>query len=80
MTQEFTALAEGSLLETAHAFWTLTNAPYAGYLRIGDFELLSCSPELFIDFEAHRKIVTKPIKGTMPRFADPVLDEQSNND
>lgn len=77
LTQEFTALAEGSLLETARAFWTLTNAPYAGYLRIGNFELLSCSPELFIDFEAHRKIVTKPIKGTMPRFADPVLDEQS---
>lgn len=77
LTQEFSAQAQGSLLATARAFWTLTNAPYAGYLRIGNFELLSCSPELFIDFEAHRKIVTKPIKGTMPRFADPVLDEQS---
>lgn len=77
LTQEFTADAEGSLLATAKSFWTLTNAPYSAYLRIGDFELLSCSPELFIDFEANRKIVTRPIKGTMRRFADPILDEQS---
>ncbi|ENW87051.1 hypothetical protein F906_02124 [Acinetobacter pseudolwoffii] len=77
LTQEFHGRAQGSLLATAQAFWTLTAAPYAGYLRIGDFELLSCSPELFIDFETKRKIITKPIKGTMPRFTDPVLDEQS---
>ena len=77
LTQEFNGRARGSLLATAQAFWTLTEAPYAGYLRIGDFELLSCSPELFIDFETKRKIITKPIKGTMPRFTDPVLDEQS---
>ena len=77
LTQEFKGRAQGSLLATAQAFWTLTEAPYAGYLRIGDFELLSCSPELFIDFEKNRKIITKPIKGTMPRYSDPVLDEQS---
>lgn len=79
LTQEFTAQVEGTLLSTADQFWTLTNAPYAGYLRINDFELLSCSPELFIDFENNKKIVTKPIKGTMPRYEDAVLDEQSKN-
>lgn len=79
LTQEFTAQATGSLLSTTDTFWTLTNAPYSGYLRINDFELLSCSPELFIDFEANKKIVTKPIKGTMPRYADLILDEQSKN-
>ena len=77
LTQEFTTKAHGQLLSVVEAFWQLTDAPYSGYLRIDDFELLSCSPELFIDFQAHRKIITKPIKGTMPRFADPVLDEQS---
>lgn len=77
LTQEFSAQAQGQLLSVVEAFWQLTNAPYAGYLRLDDFELLSCSPELFIDFQPHRKIVTKPIKGTMPRFADPILDEQS---
>ena len=79
LTQAFEGKAQGCLLETAEQFWQLTNAPYSGYLRIKDFELLSCSPELFIDFLADRKIVTKPIKGTMPRYRDPVLDEQSKN-
>ena len=77
LTQEFTAQANGSLLDTAQEFWSLTDAPYSGYLRIDDFEILSCSPELFIDFKPERKIITKPIKGTMPRYEDPVLDEQS---
>ncbi len=79
LTQEFTTIAQGNLLDTAEKFWDLTDAPYSGYLKINDFELLSCSPELFIDFEADRKITTKPIKGTMPRFADPILDAQSKN-
>ena len=77
LTQEFTAKAQGCLLDIAEDFWKLTDAPYSGYLKIDDFELLSCSPELFIDFEANRKIVTRPIKGTMPRYADPKQDEQS---
>lgn len=79
LTQEFTTTAEGSLLDTSEKFWQLTDAPYSSYLKIDDFELLSCSPELFIDFEANRKITTKPIKGTMPRFDDSILDEQSKN-
>jgi para-aminobenzoate synthetase component 1 len=77
LTQEFTAKAQGCLLTTAEKFWKLTDAPYSGYLKIDDFELLSCSPELFINFEENRKIVTRPIKGTMPRYADPKQDEQS---
>ncbi len=77
LTQEFTAKAQGCLLDIAEDFWKLTDAPYSGYLKIDDFELLSCSPELFIDFEANRKIVTRPIKGTMPRYADPKQDEES---
>lgn len=79
LTQEFTTQATGLLLDTAFQLWDLTDAPYAGYLRVGKFELLSCSPELFIDFEAERKIRTKPIKGTMPRYTDPILDTESKN-
>lgn len=77
LTQEFTATAQGSLISTAADFWQLTQAPYAGYLNFQDFELLSCSPELFIEFSNNRQISTKPIKGTMPRFSDPKRDQQS---
>ncbi|ATZ66524.1 aminodeoxychorismate synthase component I [Acinetobacter haemolyticus] len=79
LTQEFKAKVEGSLLSQAQALWDLTHAPYAGYLNISNFELLSCSPELFIEFQAERKIKTRPIKGTMPRFNDPEQDQISKN-
>jgi para-aminobenzoate synthetase component 1 len=79
LTQEFIATAQGSLLDQAQDLWELTHAPYAGYLKIDDFELLSCSPELFIEFQANRKIKTRPIKGTMPRFEDDKQDQISRN-
>ncbi|MBJ9985926.1 aminodeoxychorismate synthase component I [Acinetobacter sp. S40] len=76
LTQEFTAKGQGSLLSRAESLWNLTDAPYAGYLKLDDFELLSCSPELFIEFK-QQQLITRPIKGTMPRFADPDLDAAS---
>lgn len=77
LTQEFTAKSQGNLIDTAADFWHLTDAPYSSYLKVDDFEILSCSPELFIDFETNRKIMTKPIKGTMPRYEDAELDQVS---
>lgn len=38
--------------------------------------MLSCSPELFIEFN-QQQLITRPIKGTMPRFDDPELDAAS---
>jgi para-aminobenzoate synthetase component 1 len=68
LTQEFKADFKGSLLNKAADLWSLTNAPYAGYLKLDNFELLSCSPELFIEFNQNKQIKTRPIKGTMPRY------------
>ena len=79
LTQEFKGQAEGRLLSVAQEFWQLTDAPYSGYLKTEEFELLSCSPELFIEFLAGKKLVTKPIKGTMPRYADAERDAQSKH-
>ncbi|MCY6411678.1 aminodeoxychorismate synthase component I [Acinetobacter sp. VNH17] len=77
LTQEFKATVQGTLLDKAEELWQLTHAPYAGYLKLDDFELLSCSPELFIEFQHERKIKTRPIKGTMPRFDDSKQDQAS---
>ncbi|GEA69788.1 p-aminobenzoate synthetase [Acinetobacter pittii] len=74
LTQEFKAKFSGSLLNKAKDLWQLTNAPYAGYLKLDDFELLSCSPELFIEFNQNKQIKTRPIKGTMPRYENAEKD------
>ena len=53
-------------------------APYACYFDAGTYQVLSASPEQFVDFcpftNAGRGIFTSPIKGTRPRSADPVQD------
>ncbi|PIL65895.1 aminodeoxychorismate synthase component I, partial [Acinetobacter baumannii] len=74
LTQEFKANFTGSLLNKADELWNLTNAPYSGYLKLTEFELLSCSPELFIEFNVDKQIKTRPIKGTMPRYENKEQD------
>jgi para-aminobenzoate synthetase component 1 len=50
-------------------------APFAGYLDLGDFAVLSASPERFLRVEKG-EIETRPIKGTRPRGATLEEDEQ----
>ena len=54
----------------------LRNSPgrYAAYLGLGDFAILSNSPELFFRVTPDRKIITCPIKGTRP--ASPGMREE----
>ncbi|MGC9944462.1 MAG: anthranilate synthase component I family protein [Verrucomicrobiota bacterium] len=50
-------------------------APFSAFLDCGDFQIASSSPEQFLRMSgAH--IVTRPIKGTRPRDADPTRDAQ----
>jgi para-aminobenzoate synthetase component 1 len=53
----------------------LSPAPFAAFFDCGDFQLASSSPELFLRLSGQH-IVTRPIKGTRPRSADPVRDAQ----
>ena len=80
------------LIDYLPALHRNTKAPFAGYLQIShldreghankgesDFELLSCSPELFFTFTkdtntGKHHIRTKPIKGTMPRGLNTAQD------
>nr|WP_312540277.1 MULTISPECIES: anthranilate synthase component I family protein [unclassified Moraxella] len=61
-----------------------TNAPFAGYLGLNNFELLSCSPELFFTFannaQGENCIITKPIKGTRPRGQNVAADQANKNE
>ncbi|MFZ3142427.1 anthranilate synthase component I family protein [Psychrobacter glacincola] len=83
-----------SLIDYLPALHANTQAPFAGYVATNtfdykgetdtsncQFELLSCSPELFFTFSKNNKtskhhIRTKPIKGTMPRG---LTTEQDSN-
>lgn len=53
----------------------LNPAPYAAFIDTGNFQILSSSPELFLQTRG-RKIRTRPIKGTRPRAHDPAADER----
>jgi para-aminobenzoate synthetase component 1 len=48
-------------------------APFSAYLDCAEFQIASSSPELFLRLDGSR-ILTRPIKGTRPRSADPDHD------
>ncbi|HET6652859.1 MAG TPA: anthranilate synthase component I family protein [Nocardioides sp.] len=50
-------------------------APYAGYLQHHGVALLSSSPERYATIDRHRRLETKPIKGTTMRGTTQVADE-----
>jgi anthranilate/para-aminobenzoate synthase component I len=50
-------------------------APYGSYIKIGQREIVSSSPEQFLKVTTEGKISSKPIKGTRPRSLVPVEDE-----
>jgi len=54
---------------------SISPAPFAAYLDAGDFQIASSSPELFLRLTGSH-ILTRPIKGTRPRSADPLHDAQ----
>jgi para-aminobenzoate synthetase len=49
-------------------------APFAAYLRFGDFAVLSSSPERFLRVGRDRDVEARPIKGTSRRGATPEED------
>ncbi len=50
-------------------------APYSAFLRLENVSVVSSSPEQFLQVSSTGLVSTKPIKGTRPRSADPVIDE-----
>jgi para-aminobenzoate synthetase component 1 len=54
-------------------------APYSAFLDNGDSQIVSASPECFLKMSG-RQILTRPIKGTRPRKADPHSDRISSEE
>lgn len=56
----------------------VSNEPYACFIDTDAFQILSASPELFFELDGE-DIMTRPMKGTAPRYDSIKLDEDSRN-
>lgn len=65
-TMRLRAAFQGDSLAWYRQLLPAQRAPYAAYLRLGRFQIVSLSPELFFATDG-RRIITRPMKGTMPR-------------
>lgn len=74
LAQRFQAETEGHPFDAYKRLRQHNRAPYSAYLNGGKFQLLSVSPERFIEVE-NRRAKTEPIKGTRPRAMNPEQDE-----
>lgn len=78
----YTTRLKGSFRGDGHTlFETLmssNNGDYAMYIEYGDEQIVSCSPELFFEVDADRKIRTRPMKGTAPRGENPAEDKKNH--
>jgi para-aminobenzoate synthetase component 1 len=76
LAQRFSAKYQGDEWQAYLALRESNAAPFSAFLRLPTGVVLSISPERFLELK-QRLVETKPIKGTKPRFADPMLDQQS---
>jgi len=76
LAQRFSASYQGDEWLAYLALRESNAAPFSAFLRLTQGVVLSISPERFLELK-QRVVETKPIKGTKPRFADPMLDQQS---
>ena len=75
LSQRLTAPCADSAWELFQRLSAVSPAPFSSFLDCGDFQIASSSPELFLRLSgAH--ILTRPIKGTRPRAAEPTRDAQ----
>ena len=61
----------GSVRGFAAAALEASGAWFGGLIEDEGRAIVSMSPELFLDLDARRRVVTRPIKGTLPASADP---------
>ncbi len=73
LTQRFSAYCAGNPWAAYQALRIYNPAPFSAFLNFPQVQVLSSSPERFLEVRNGR-VETKPIKGTRPRYADPILD------
>ncbi len=74
MTRQFRTQSDKSGFDIHHALRRLNPASFSAWFPFGEFELISASPERFLQIRAGW-VETCPIKGTRPRGRTPEQDE-----
>lgn len=78
-TQCFSGTTTDSPVTLYQRLRAINPAPYAAFLNYGSFQILSSSPESFLEISGDL-IRTRPIKGTRPRGADTQSDQRYRNE
>lgn len=73
LTQRFSAPYQGDEWQAFCQLNASNRAPFSAFLRLPQNSVLSISPERFLWLK-EGQIQTRPIKGTLPRLTDPLLD------
>jgi len=76
LSQCFEAEAEGDLFAFYERLRAFSPAPMSAWMSLAGRDVACSSPETFLRISG-RRIESRPIKGTRPRFSDPELDRQS---
>lgn len=75
LTQPFHANYEGDTWAFYKKISKKNPVPFSAFMRTNEADILSFSPERFLLYN-QGTLVTSPIKGTIGRSADPIIDEQ----
>jgi len=73
LARRFAAHATGDAWSAYRRLRSRNPAPYGAYLDLPFCQVLSASPERFLELRSDR-VETRPIKGTRPRSSDPERD------
>lgn len=79
MTHTFSSDFKRPGIEVYERLRQINPAPFSAYMPLDGFNILSSSPERFIEIKSG-KIQTRPIKGTRPRGKTPEEDEFYKNE
>ncbi len=75
LSQRLMRPAERSSIDLYCRLRQVNAAPFAAYFDGGPFQIVSASPERFLQVR-DRMVETRPIKGTRRRTGDPILDAE----
>ena len=76
LSQKYNISTSGDSWVFYKKFRGVNKSPYMAYLEYDDFEIMSGSPEQFIQ-SRNKNVITRPIKGTRARDNDPVKDKEN---